>query len=82
MAARNTVSTIASEAGSGAPRSVALDVTVDLATLDDYKARLAAWQEGFAELAGRRGATYVPLSTDVPLADLVFAELRHRRVLG
>jgi len=59
-----------------------LDVTIDLATLDDYKARLAAWQEGFAELAGRRGATYVPLSTDVPLADLVFAELRRRRVLG
>jgi uncharacterized protein (DUF58 family) len=59
-----------------------LDVTVDLATIDDYKARLAAWQEGFADLAARRGATYVPLSTDVPLADLVFAELRRRRVLA
>ena len=59
-----------------------LDVTVDLATIDDYKARLAAWQEGFAELAGKRAATYVPLSTDVPLADLVFAELRRRRVLA
>ena len=59
-----------------------LDVTVDLATLDDYKARIAAWQDGFAELAGKRGATYVPLSSDVPLADLVFAELRRRRVLG
>jgi uncharacterized protein (DUF58 family) len=59
-----------------------LDVTVDLATLDDYKARLAAWQEAFADLAARRGATYVPISTDLPLADLVFAELRRRRVLG
>ena len=59
-----------------------LDVTVDLATLDDYKARLAAWQEGFADLAARRNATYVPISTDVPLAELVFAELRRRRVLG
>jgi uncharacterized protein (DUF58 family) len=59
-----------------------IDVTVDLATLDDYRARLAAWQEGFADLAARRGATYVPISTDVPLADLVFAELRRRRVLG
>ena len=59
-----------------------LDVTVDLATIDDYKARLASWQEGFADLAARRGATYVPVSTDVPLADLVFAELRRRRVLG
>ncbi len=59
-----------------------LDVTIDLATIDDYKARLAAWQEGFADLAARRGATYVPVSTDLPLADLVFAELRRRRVLG
>lgn len=59
-----------------------LDVTVDLATIDDYKVRLAAWQESFAELAGKRGATYVPLSTEVPLADLVFAELRRRRVLA
>ena len=56
-----------------------LDVTVDLATIDDYKARLAAWQEGFADLAAQRGATYVPISTDLPLADLVFAELRRRR---
>jgi hypothetical protein len=59
-----------------------LDVTIDLATLDDYKARLATWQEGFADLAARRGATYVSISTDLPLADLVFAELRRRRVLG
>jgi uncharacterized protein (DUF58 family) len=59
-----------------------IDVTVDLATIDDYKARLAAWQEGFAELAAKRNATYVPISTDLPLADLVFAELRRRRVLG
>ena len=59
-----------------------LDVTIDLATIDDYKARLAAWQEGFSDLAARRGATYVPISTDLPLADLVFAELRRRRVLG
>lgn len=65
-----------SETGEG------IDVTVDLATLDDYKARLATWQEGFADLAAKRRAAYVPLSTDVPLADLVFAELRRRRVVG
>ena len=59
-----------------------VDVTVDLATIDDYKVRLAAWQEGFADIAAKRGATYVPISTDLPLADLVFAELRRRRVLG
>jgi uncharacterized protein (DUF58 family) len=65
-----------SETGDG------VDVTADLATLDDYKARLAAWQEGLADLARRRRVAYVPLSTDVPLADLVFAELRRRRVVG
>ena len=59
-----------------------IDVTVDLATIDGYKARLAAWQADFAELAAKRRATYVPLSTDLPLAELVFAELRRRRVLG
>lgn len=59
-----------------------MDVTIDLATIDDYKARLAAWREAFADIAAKRRASYVPLSTDVPLADLVFAELRRRRVLG
>jgi uncharacterized protein (DUF58 family) len=65
-----------SETGDG------VDVTIDLATLDDYRRRVEAWREGFAELAAKRRATYVPLSTDVPLAELVFAELRRRRVLG
>jgi uncharacterized protein (DUF58 family) len=59
-----------------------VDVTVDLATLDGYKARLAAWKDGFAELARKRRASYVDLPTDLPLAELVFAELRRRRVLG
>jgi uncharacterized protein (DUF58 family) len=59
-----------------------IDVTIDLATIDDYKARLADWQAGFADLAAKRGATYVTVSTDVPLAELVFAELRRRRVVG
>jgi uncharacterized protein (DUF58 family) len=59
-----------------------IDVTVDLATLDRYKARLAAWRESLADLAAKRRATYVPVSSDLPLTDLVFAELRRRRVLG
>ncbi|MBA3876189.1 MAG: DUF58 domain-containing protein [Anaerolinea sp.] len=59
-----------------------VDVTVDLATLDGYRARLEAWRQGFADLAARRRATYVPLSTDVPLTELMFAELRRRQVVG
>jgi len=67
---------IDSESGDG------LDVTVDLATIDAYKARLEAWRAGLADLAAKRRATYVPMSTDLPLSDLVFAELRRRRVVG
>ena len=65
-----------SETGDG------VDVTIDLGTIDAYKARLAGWQAGFADLAAKRRASYVSLSSDVPLAELVFAELRRRRVLG
>jgi uncharacterized protein (DUF58 family) len=59
-----------------------VDVTVDLATLDAYKARLAAWKQDFADLAARRRASYVDLSSDTNLAVLMFNELRRRRVLG
>lgn len=59
-----------------------VDVTVDLATLDGYRERLESWRQEFANLAARRRATYVPLSTDVPLNELIFAELRRRQVVG
>jgi uncharacterized protein (DUF58 family) len=59
-----------------------LEVTVDLATLDAYRSRLATWRENLADLAARRRATYLPVSSDMALADLVFAELRRRRVAG
>jgi uncharacterized protein (DUF58 family) len=59
-----------------------VDVTLDLATVDAYRARLAAWQADLADLAARRAAAYVPLTSDVPLADVIFAELRRRRVVG
>lgn len=59
-----------------------VDITADLGTLDAYKARLAAWQEELAGVCQRRGASYVPVSSALPLADLVFAELRRRRVVA
>ena len=59
-----------------------VDITADLATIDAYRARLATWKEGFADVAAKRRASYVDLSSDVNLADLMFAELRRRRVLG
>jgi uncharacterized protein (DUF58 family) len=59
-----------------------VDVTIDLATLDAYKARLAAWQAEFAAICAKRRASYVPVPSDLPLTELIFAELRRRRVLG
>ncbi|HET9522076.1 MAG TPA: DUF58 domain-containing protein [Candidatus Limnocylindrales bacterium] len=59
-----------------------IDITADLATLDSYRTRLAAWKASFADLAARRRASYVDLASDTPLNDLIFAELRRRRVLG
>jgi len=59
-----------------------VDITADLATIDAYKARLTEWKAGFADLAARRRASYVDLPSDVNLAELVFAELRRRRVMG
>ncbi|HSL32615.1 MAG TPA: DUF58 domain-containing protein [Candidatus Limnocylindrales bacterium] len=59
-----------------------VDVTADLATIDAYRTRLADWKQSFADLAARRRASYVDLTSDVPLNDLIFAELRRRRVLG
>lgn len=59
-----------------------VDVTVDLPVLDAYRQRLAAWRDGLAAVAARRRVSYVPLASDLPIAELVFAELRRRRILG
>ena len=59
-----------------------VDVTLDLAARDKYTARVNAWRDELAALAARRRIAYVPLTSDVPLADVVFAELRRRRVVG
>jgi len=59
-----------------------VDVTVDLATLDAYRARLASWQAHLESISARRRVSYVSVPTSLPLADLVFAELRRRRVVA
>ncbi|MBP1704365.1 MAG: hypothetical protein H6Q36_104 [Chloroflexi bacterium] len=60
----------------------AVEVTLDLAALERYGDRVDAWRTGLAELSARRRVAYVPVESDLPLADLVFAELRRRRVVG
>ena len=59
-----------------------VDITADLATIDAYKRRLADWKASFADVAAKRRASYVDLPSDANLAELMFAELRRRRVLG
>jgi uncharacterized protein (DUF58 family) len=59
-----------------------VDITADLFTLDAYKARLAAWQLSLEAAATKRRVSYLPTPTTLPLADLVFAELRRRRVVA
>ena len=65
-----------SETGEG------VDITADLYTLDAYKARLAEWQAQLEQASTKRRVAYVATPTTLPLADLVFAELRRRRVLA
>jgi uncharacterized protein (DUF58 family) len=62
--------------------AVGVDITADLATIDAYRARLAAWQEALDTAATKRRASFVTVPSTLPLADLVFAELRRRRVVA
>jgi uncharacterized protein (DUF58 family) len=59
-----------------------VEVTLDVAALERYAERVEGWRAGLAELSTRRRVAYVPVESDLPLADLVFAELRRRRVVG
>lgn len=59
-----------------------VNVTADLYTIDAYKSRLAAWQARLEEVSAKRRVAYVPVPTTLPLADLVFAELRRRNVVA
>jgi uncharacterized protein (DUF58 family) len=59
-----------------------VNVTADLYTIDAYKGRLAAWQARLDEVSAKRRVAYMPIPTTLPLADLVFAELRRRNVVA
>jgi uncharacterized protein (DUF58 family) len=59
-----------------------VDITADAFTLDTYRGRLAAWQARLEAACTKRRVGYVPTPTTLPLAELVFAELRRRRVVA
>ncbi len=60
-----------------------VNVTADLFTLDAYRERLAAWAGSTSTRSAPSAAwRYVLTPTTLPLADLVFAELRRRNVVA
>ncbi len=61
--------------------SASIDVTADLYTLDAYRARLAEWQARLEQASTKRRVAYVPMPTTTPLSEVIFAELRRRRVV-
>jgi hypothetical protein len=59
-----------------------VDITADLFTLDDYRPGWPSGRPASTQFSTKRRVAYVPTPTTLPLADLVFAELRRRRVVA
>ena len=59
----------------------AVEVSGDDDLVDRYRARLAEWQAEISAFVSRRGGAYVPVRSDIDLADLLFDVLRRRRVV-
>ena len=69
----------------GTFKAAGLDVAVDAGNGSGGAVQRVAsgtYDMGFADLAARRRASYVDLASDTNLAELMFAELRRRRVVG
>jgi uncharacterized protein (DUF58 family) len=58
-----------------------VEVSGDDDLVERYRARLADWQAEIAAFVSRRGGAYVPVRSDIDLADLLFDVLRRRRVV-
>jgi uncharacterized protein (DUF58 family) len=58
-----------------------VEVSGDDDLVDRYRARLAEWQAEISGFVSRRGGAYVPVPSDLDLADLLFDVLRRRRVV-
>ncbi|MCK6625194.1 MAG: DUF58 domain-containing protein [Anaerolineae bacterium] len=59
----------------------AVEITADYESLAHYKAGLAAWQTEIREWCGQRNIAYVPVTTDTPFEEFIFAFLRQRGIL-
>jgi uncharacterized protein (DUF58 family) len=58
-----------------------VEVSGDDDLVERYRARLAEWQAEIGAFVSRRGGAYVPVRSDIDLADLLFDVLRRRRVV-
>jgi uncharacterized protein (DUF58 family) len=58
-----------------------LRVTLDGATVEAYRRRLADWLAETESFCAKRMVRYVTVSTALPLDDLIFRHLRTRRIL-
>lgn len=57
------------------------EITLDGATLDDYRQRLAEWQGELAAFCAGRGIHYIPIDTGTPWDRLVLQTLRAQGLL-
>ena len=58
-----------------------LRISLDPATMDAYKRRLTDWISEIETFCAKRRVRYVTASTAVPLEDLIFRQLRARRIV-
>jgi uncharacterized protein (DUF58 family) len=59
----------------------AVEITADYESLARYQAGLAAWQAEIRAWCSRHNVAYVPVTTDVPFEEFIFAFLRQRGIL-
>jgi uncharacterized protein (DUF58 family) len=59
----------------------AVEVTADYEALARYKAGLTTWQGEIRNWCARRNVTYVPVTTNIPFEEFIFAFLRQRGIL-
>ena len=57
------------------------EITLDHATLQQYRTRLAEWQTEIASHCAGRGAHYIPITTDQPWEKLIMSTLRARGIV-
>jgi uncharacterized protein (DUF58 family) len=59
-----------------------LRMSLDSATVDAYRSRLNAWLAETEAYCAKRLVRYLTVSTAMPLDDLIFRQLRARRIVG